>query len=84
MKGLAVPTIRTSVLVSPEFYALAKLHHVQFSEALRVGMGILFAERGLADYDNRLTLVRRLSLLREKLEETSQKLEELEKKEVEK
>lgn len=77
---VAQPMIRTSVTVSPEFYKKCKQNLITFSEALRVGISVLLAEKGVADYDNRLTIVRRLSQAVEKLSETSQELNNLKEK----
>ena len=50
--------IQTSVIVSLEFYNLCKTHQIKFSEALRVGISILLAERGVIEYNNQLNIVR--------------------------
>jgi len=52
------PTIKTTVNISPELYKLAKQNLIKFTEATRVGISILLAEKGVAEYDNRLNIVR--------------------------
>jgi len=65
--------IRTSVNISPEFYKLAKENYIMFSEAMRVGIAILLAEKGIAPYDNRLNIVRRAAEYKIKAAEYAQK-----------
>jgi len=76
----SVPYHLTTVKISPEFYKLCKRHAIQWSEAMRVGISIILAERGVADYDNRLTIVRRLNKAVEQLSATSQELHTLKEK----
>jgi len=77
---VAQPMIRTSVLISPEFYTLCKKMHIKFSEAMRVGISLILAERGVKEYDNNLNILRRMTLIKTKLEETSQELNKLKEK----
>ncbi len=77
---IAKPSIRTSVLISPEFYNLAKTNLIMFSEAMRVGISILLAERGVAPYDNALNITRKMNFFREQAEAANHKAEELQKK----
>jgi hypothetical protein len=69
--------VQTSVLVSYHFYDLCKKHGIKFSEAMRVGISVMLAERGITDYNNDLTIVRRMTSLRQQLEEVSQKYYDL-------
>lgn len=69
--------VKTSVLVSREFYHLSRLHKIKFSEALRVGISLLLAEKGLKEYDNRLNISRKFTLLKQQLEQTNKELQEL-------
>lgn len=64
--------IQTSVLVSEEFFKLCKFNHIKFSEAIRVGISILLAERGLREYDNNLNLVRKLNTCKRNLAEAGE------------
>jgi hypothetical protein len=73
----AIPMIRTSVLISPEFYEQCKTMHIKFSEAMRVGISLILAERGVRDYDNDLNICRKTSQIRTKLEEVSNELQQL-------
>lgn len=72
--------IQTSVLISPEFYHLCKLHNIKFSEALRVGVSLILAEKDVMGYDNRLNIVRKLDKIRYLLDEKSNELDELKQK----
>ena len=69
--------IQTSVLVSVNFYKLCKEHNIKFSEALRVGISLLLAEKGIEEYDNKLNISRKITLLTKLLEDKSKELEEL-------
>ena len=69
----------TSVRISPEFWNLADEHRISFTEAVRVGIGLLLAEKGVKEYNSDLNITRKLDIMRQKLEETSQKLAEMEK-----
>jgi len=73
----AKPWIMTSVKLSPEFYSLCKKHGIKITEAVRVGISLMLAERGEIEYDTNLNLFRKINQLREKLENTSKELEEL-------
>ena len=70
--------IQTSVIVSLDFYKLCREHRIKFSEAMRVGISILLAERGVRDYDNNLNIVRRVNELKLKALEYAKKASELE------
>lgn len=74
------PMIATSVRVSPEFHALMIKHHIIFSEAMRVGASIILAEKGLAEYDNRLNISRRLSKIAMLLDKKCKEVEDLKQK----
>lgn len=69
--------VQTSVLISQNFYNLCKQHHIKFSEATRVGISLLLADKGVIEYDNNLNLKRKLDQLRLQLERTSQEFYEL-------
>lgn len=75
--GKAKPTVQTSVKISPEFYNLCKINRITFSEAMRVGISVLLADRGVVPYDNKLNLWRKMNLFRQKAEDAVQKVEEL-------
>jgi len=69
--------VQTSVLISQEFYKLCKEHRIKFSEAMRIGISIILAERGVRDYDNNFNFMRKLAVVSGKLTQTSQKFWEL-------
>jgi len=60
---MAQPWIRTTVNVSPEFHKLCKDHHIQFGEALRKGISLILADKGVLPYDNSLNLKRKIDAL---------------------
>lgn len=76
----AQPKIRTSVELSEEFYKSCKVHHIKFAEAMRVGVSMILAERGVAEYDNRLNLHRKMRYFQQQAEEALQQLEILSEK----
>ena len=69
--------VTTSVTMSPEFFALAKANHIGFSESMRVGLSVAFAEKGIKEYDNRLNIYRKMLFFQKKTEELSEELEAL-------
>jgi hypothetical protein len=69
--------IQTSVLVSQEFYKLCKENHIKFSEALRVGIGVMLAEKGIREYDSNLNIFRKIQVINKNLSKTSQKFYDL-------
>ena len=72
--------ITTSVTISPTFFNLCKQHNIIFSEALRVGISLILAERGIADYDNSLNLSRQLKITEQKFAEINDELLKLKEK----
>ena len=72
--------IQTSVLISREFYDLCKNNGIKFTEALRVGISLMLAEKGVSEYDNRLNVYRRMMFFKLELEKISQQFEELKNK----
>ena len=71
--GSVIKSISTSI----DFHNLAKKHQISWSEAARVGMSMLLADEGVIEYDNNLNLMRRQERLRLKLEEVSNKYQQL-------
>ena len=74
---VAKPRIRTSVDIAPKLYELLKKHHIKISEAIRVGISILLAEKGVQDYDNKLTISRKLVKMSQLLDEKCEEIENL-------
>ena len=70
--------IQTTVLISPEFNDLRKQYHITLSEAVRVGISILLSEKGITEYDNNLSIVRRMLDYKKKAGEYAQKASDLE------
>ena len=68
------------ISVSREFAILAEENKVSWSEAARVGMSLLLAEKGVKDYDNNLNLFRKMQTYQKQAEEALQKINELEQK----
>jgi hypothetical protein len=67
-----------SISVSTEFSQLAKENNCSWSEAAKIGMSIILAERGVREYDNNLNLYRKMRTFQIKAEEALQKLAEVE------
>jgi hypothetical protein len=65
---------RTSILISEEFYSLCKQYNIKFSEALRVGISIILAEKGVKQYDNKLNLYRKMNYFKDQLEKLSNQI----------
>lgn len=78
-QGVIMSEIK-SISVSPELSKLAKDNKVGWSEAARVGMSLLLAERGVKDFDNSLNVVRKMRIFQKIAEETSQELNEIKEK----
>ena len=70
--------IQTSVIISLEFYELCKRHNIKFSEALRTGVAIILAERGVRDYDNNLNITRLVNEYKIKAAQYAEKAAKLE------
>ena len=79
-----IPTVSTSVRISPEYHELCYKYHIRFSEAMRVGISIMLAEKGVAEYDNNLNLVRQLNESIQKAQEYAKKAFDLENKQNDK
>lgn len=80
MKQLGPPRVIRSVSLSFEFDALCREHQISPSEAIRVGISIILAERGIKDYDNNLNLFRRMQFFKSLAEEANQKIAKYETK----
>jgi len=63
-----------SISVSPEFSQLAKDHGISWSEAARVGMSLLLADKDVMPYDNKINLYRKMQIFRQQAEDALQKL----------
>lgn len=74
----------TTISVSPEFMELAKVHHISWTEAARVGMSIMLADIGVQEYDNSLNLFRKMRSYQKTAEDALQKLADLDNGELEK
>lgn len=73
-------SIQTSVLVSKNFFDLCKANGIKFSEALRVGISVLLADKNIVEYDNNLNLYRKMKLFQQEASSAMQKLAEAEAK----
>jgi hypothetical protein len=76
-----IPSITTTVQIAEPLFKKAKNYQIRFVDAMRVGLTIMLAELGVEEFDNSLSIVRRIQALRRKLEETSQELFLLKQKE---
>lgn len=77
-RHMGAPMITTSVRISPEFRELCIKHYINFSEALRRGIALMLAEKGVRDYDNDLNIVRRVDELKVKAASYAQEAADLE------
>jgi hypothetical protein len=73
-------TVIKSISVSLEFNKLAEDNKISFSEAARIGMSLMLAERGIKEYDNNFNLIRRMNFFRQQAEEALQKVADLQNK----
>jgi hypothetical protein len=72
------PMVTTSVRVSPEFHSLCLKNCISFSEAMKRGIALMLAERGVMDYDNNLNIVRLVAQYKKTAAEYAQKAADLE------
>lgn len=70
------PMINTCVRISPEFHKLARENGIVLTEALRIGLSIMFAEKDLKEYDNKLNIVRKMNIFRSELEKINREFDE--------
>ena len=68
----------TTVKISPEMMRLCKENYIKISEATRVGISMLLAEKGIKEYDNRLNIYRKMVKYQEELQKALERLYELE------
>lgn len=73
--NITMTTAVKSISVSMEFAKLAEDFKISWSEAARVGMGMLLADKGVKDYDNNLNLYRKMRFLQTEIEKMGIKLE---------
>jgi len=71
--------IHITTTITTELWTKAREHDIKLSEALRVGVGVLLAERGDDSYTGAINIYRKLNKYRELLEDTSERLAKLEK-----
>lgn len=67
--------IQISATVSPEFHDLSKKHKIKWSEALRIGISVMLADKGVRNYDNNLHLYRKMQAYQQMTEKLSHDLE---------
>lgn len=73
-------SITKCISISREFEDLADKYRLSWSEAAKIGMGIMLADLGIKEYNSELNLHRKMTMIRQTLEETSKELEELKKR----
>lgn len=72
MKG----TVVKSVSIGLEMFNLADMHKISLSEAVKVGISVLLAEKGELKYQNNLNYQRKIENMAQIIAEMSAKLEE--------
>lgn len=75
IRPTSVGTFVKSISISPEFFHRAKDNNISLSEAVRVGISVILAEKGVKEYDNRLNLYRRMKAYQTKVQELSAEIE---------
>jgi hypothetical protein len=65
----------TTISLSVELHSLARENGISLSEAVRVGVGIMLAEKGVKDYDSNLNISRRIVEREDKIRQLVSKLE---------
>ncbi|MFW5889060.1 MAG: hypothetical protein ACOCUD_01635 [Bacillota bacterium] len=80
MQDIDRGTTMTSVRIANDFFNLAKKHNIKFSDAMRVGIGVLLADQGVKQYDSHLNLYRKMRKYQEIAEDASKQVIEMEKK----
>jgi hypothetical protein len=70
-------SVVVSVSISPEFWEMAKNNHISWSEAMRVGLSVIFGDLGIIEYNNNINLYRRMIAYQRLAEESEQKYHEL-------
>ena len=70
-------SVMVTTTVSNDFWNLAKQHNISWTEAMRVGISILLADKGHMQYDNKLNIWRKMNFFRQQAETSIQKVEEL-------
>lgn len=68
----------TTVKISPEMLRLCRENYIKITEATRVGIAMLLAEKGVKEYDNKLNLYRKMVKYQEELQKALSRLYELE------
>jgi len=66
--------VHITTTLTPELRLKAEQNNIQMSEALRVGIGVILAERGLEEYDGMLNLYRKMQKYKDMTQEMSNKL----------
>jgi len=74
------PNYLTSVQISPSLFELAREHNIKWVDAMRVGISIMLAEKGVREYENNLNIVRLCREYKKKAGEFAQKAADLEQK----
>jgi hypothetical protein len=77
-RHIGQPMITTSVKISPEFHALCIKYYISFSEAMRRGIALMLAEKGIIEYQNDLNIVRMASEYKLKAAAYAQKASDIE------
>jgi|TARA_R100000501_G_C2630136_1_gene125244 hypothetical protein len=66
-----------STTISQEFFLLCKKYHISRAEALRQGVALILAEKGVKEYCNDLNITRQRNKLTDKISELAQEINRL-------
>jgi hypothetical protein len=72
--------IHINTTITTDLKELAEQNNIKMSEALRVGIGVIMADLGDDNYIGGLNVYRKMRRFQELFEDTSRKLEELQKR----
>lgn len=64
-----------SVSVSDDFFNMAKNNNISWSEAMRIGLSIMFKENGIIRFDNQINHEREIQLIDEEIKRREIELE---------
>lgn len=77
---LKEPRVTRCVSMSYEFDVLCRENNISPSEALRIGVSVMLAERGVKEYDNNLNLYRKMIMYQKEVERLSNECNTLKEK----
>lgn len=77
--GKKMAKIVISTTIDAELWRKAKNYNIMWSEALRVGIGVILSERGDSSYNGQVNVLRKIRAFQERLQEMSKSVEDIQK-----